>query len=92
VRVEAEKHHWRYEVVGGREEGMLLYLRRSHFMKPVDAQRVWQAGQLDALVVRNQPLRDWRALLPGAQLLLISEKSADLPQYSLFARSGESVR
>ncbi len=26
------------------------------------------AGQLDALVVRNQPLRDWRALLPGAQL------------------------
>ena len=26
------KHHWRYEVVGGREEGMLLYLRRPHFL------------------------------------------------------------
>jgi 4-amino-4-deoxy-L-arabinose transferase-like glycosyltransferase len=92
VRAEAEKHHWRYEVVGGREEGMLLYLRRPHFVKPEDAQQAWQAGQLDALVIRNQPLRDWRSLLPGAQLLFISEKSADLPQYSLFARSGKPVR
>ena len=92
VRAEAEKYHWRYEVVGGREEGMLLYLRRPRFVKPDDAQRAWQANQLDALVVRNQPLRDWRSLLPGAQLLFISEKSADLPQYSLFARGGDPVR
>jgi len=92
VRAEAEKYHWRYEVVGGREEGMLLYLRRPHFVKPEDALRAWQAGQLDALVVRNQPFRDWRGLLPDAQLLFISEKSDELGQYSLFARSGTQVR
>jgi hypothetical protein len=71
---------------------MLLYLRRPHFVKPEDALRAWQAGQLDALVVRNQPFRDWRGLLPDAQLLFISEKSDEIGQYSLFARSGTQVR
>ena len=75
-----------YAVVGGREEGMLLYLRRDHFLTPDDAVQQWRTGQLDALVVRDQPTRDWLALLPGARLLLVSRKSADLAQYSLFGR------
>jgi 4-amino-4-deoxy-L-arabinose transferase-like glycosyltransferase len=86
VRGKAEQHHWRYAVVGGREEGMLLYLRCDHFLAPDDAVRQWNAGRLDALVVRDQPARPWLTLLSGAQLQFVSEKSADVPQYSLFVR------
>ena len=87
VRQEAEAHGWRYEVVGGREEGMLLYLRRAHFLSADDALRQWNAGQIDALVVRNQAVRDWPTVLTGAQLPLTSEKAQGLPQYSLFVRA-----
>ena len=86
VRKEAAARQWRYEVVGGREEGMLLYLRRDHFLSPNDAMAEWKAGRLDALVVRNQPARAWLELLPGAQLHLVSEKGAGLPPYSFFVR------
>jgi 4-amino-4-deoxy-L-arabinose transferase-like glycosyltransferase len=87
VRQEAGQHGWRYAVVGGREEGMLLYLRRDHFLAPNDAVREWNSGQLDALIVRNQPARPWLDLLPGAQLQFVSEKSEAAPQYSLFVRA-----
>ncbi len=87
VRAEAAAQKWRYAVVGGREEGMLLYLRRDHFLSPNDAVAQWKAGQLDALVVRNHPARAWLDLLPGAKLHLVSEKAQDLPRYSLFVRA-----
>ncbi len=87
VRQEAAENKWRYAVVGGREEGMLLYLRRAHFLPAEDAVRQWEAGQLDALVVRNQPARPWLERLPGAQLRLVSEKSGAVPRYSLFVRA-----
>ncbi|MEO8044677.1 MAG: hypothetical protein ABI674_07200 [Spartobacteria bacterium] len=87
VRAEATSQHWRYAVVGGREEGMLLYLRRDHFLPPNDAVTQWKAGQLDALVVRNQPVRPWLDLLPGAKLHLVSGKAQGLPHYSLFVRA-----
>lgn len=86
VRREAGRDGWRYEVVGGREEGMLLYLRRDHFLPPDQATAEWAAGDLDALVVRSDPTRDWLSLLPGAKLQLVSEKAKELPQYSLFVR------
>jgi 4-amino-4-deoxy-L-arabinose transferase-like glycosyltransferase len=86
VRAQAEKQQWDYEVVGGREEGMLLYLRRDHFFPPEDAVERWKSGSLDALVVRNEPAQPWLSLLPDAQLQLTSEKSAVVPQYSLFVR------
>ena len=88
VRQEAEEHRWRYEVVGGREEGMLLYLRRPHFLSADEAVRQWNAGQLDALVTRNQPVRDWPTLLAGARLQFVSEKATDVAQYSFFVRAG----
>ncbi len=87
VRAEATERNWRFAVVGGREEGMLLYLRRDHFLPPNDAVAQWKAGQLDALVVRNQPARAWLDLLPGAKLQLVSEKAQNLPRYSLFVRT-----
>ncbi len=86
VRQQAEPHQWRYAIVGGREEGILLYLERDHFLTPDEALAKWQAGQLDALVVRNQPPRNWLDLLPGAQLRLVSEKAADVAQYSFYVR------
>jgi 4-amino-4-deoxy-L-arabinose transferase-like glycosyltransferase len=87
VRQEAAAHKWRYEVIGGREEGMLLYLRRDHFLPPNDALGRWNAGTIDALVVRDDPARNWPALLPGAELRLKSEKTKHLPQYSLLVRA-----
>jgi 4-amino-4-deoxy-L-arabinose transferase-like glycosyltransferase len=50
VRREAEAHHWRYEVVSAKDEGLLLYLRRTHFIEPDRAIAEWNRGNLDALV------------------------------------------
>jgi hypothetical protein len=50
VRDEAEAHHWRYEVVSAKDEGLLLYLRRTHFIGPDRAIAEWNNGNLDALV------------------------------------------
>jgi 4-amino-4-deoxy-L-arabinose transferase-like glycosyltransferase len=50
VRVETEAHHWRYEVVSAKDEGLLLYLRRTHFIGPDRAIAEWNNGNLDALV------------------------------------------
>src|SRR4029453_15802822 len=50
VRHEAEAHRLRYEVVSAKDEGLLLYLRRTHFIEPDRAIAEWNAGNLDALV------------------------------------------
>jgi 4-amino-4-deoxy-L-arabinose transferase-like glycosyltransferase len=52
---------WRYGVVGGEEEGMLLYVRRTEFLEPWQAAADWNAGKLDALVVPDDEIE---ALLP----------------------------
>ena len=70
---------------------MLLYLRRDHFLAPNDAIAQWNASRLDALVVRNETVRPWLELLPGAQLQLVSEKSAAVPRYSLLARAATTA-
>ena len=51
VRREAAAHHWRLEAVRGYDEGMLLYLERTHFITSEQAVTKWNAAQLDALVV-----------------------------------------
>jgi len=50
VRHEAEAHHWRYEVVSAKDEGLLLYLRKTHFIEPDRAVIEWNRGNLDVLV------------------------------------------
>ena len=50
VRHEAEAHHWRYEVVSAKDEGLLLYLRKTHFIDRDRAVAEWNRGNLDALV------------------------------------------
>jgi hypothetical protein len=54
IRHEAEAHHWRYEVVSAKDEGLLLYLRKTHFVKPADAITEWNTGNLDALVASKE--------------------------------------
>ena len=54
VRHEAEAHHWRYELVSARDEGLLLYLRKTHFIEPDQAIAEWNRGNLDALVASRE--------------------------------------
>jgi hypothetical protein len=54
VRHEAEAHRWRYEVVSAKDEGLLLYLRKTHFIEPDHAVVEWNGGNLDALVVSTE--------------------------------------
>ena len=87
VRRDAVQNSWRYGVVGGREEGMLLYLRSAHFLSPDEAVEAWKRRQIDALVVRNEPSRPWLEMLPDGKLRHVSAKAKNLPQYSLFVRA-----
>jgi hypothetical protein len=54
ARHETEAHHWRYEVVSAKDEGLLLYLRKTHFIDSADAVTEWNAGNLDALVASRE--------------------------------------
>jgi len=54
VHREAEARHWRYEVVSAKDEGVLLYLQKTHYIQPDDAVAEWNAGNLDALVVSTE--------------------------------------
>ncbi len=66
VRKKAQENGWRYGVIGRNEEGLLLYLRREHFLEVDDAIRRWQAGELDALVIPAAKLPALREALPDA--------------------------
>ena len=54
IRHEAEAHHWRYEVLSAKDEGLLLYLRKTHFVEPADAITEWNNGNLDALIASKE--------------------------------------
>ena len=68
VRREAEAHHWRYEVVSAKDEGPLLYLRKTHFVEPADAITLWNAANLDALVASEEKAAALMRELQGAVL------------------------
>jgi 4-amino-4-deoxy-L-arabinose transferase-like glycosyltransferase len=54
VRQEAEAHQWRYEVVSAKDEGLLLYLRKTHYIEPDRAIAEWNGGNLNALVASTE--------------------------------------
>ena len=54
TRREAEMRRWRYEVVSTKDEGILLYCRKTRYILPAQAVAEWNAGNLDALVVSNE--------------------------------------
>jgi len=91
VRHEAETHHWRYEVIGGKDKGVLLYLRRLYFVEPEDAIAKWKTGVLDAVVApdEEQPrlLRDLEGSVPS-RIRSWNEGDDRIPRYILLTRSG----
>jgi len=68
VRREAAAHRWRYEVVSARDEGLLLYLQRTHFIEPDRAVAKWNGGKLDALIASREKASGLMPQLAGAAL------------------------
>jgi 4-amino-4-deoxy-L-arabinose transferase-like glycosyltransferase len=66
VRREAETRHWRYEVVSAKDEGLLLYLQKAHYIDPDRAVAEWNAGNLDVLVASTEKARVLMPQLRGA--------------------------
>jgi 4-amino-4-deoxy-L-arabinose transferase-like glycosyltransferase len=86
---EAATHGWRYGVVGGEDEGMLLYVRRTEFLEPEQAAADWSARKLDALVVPDDEIQDLVAQLHGGEpkKLLTSEPAGSYgKRYFLLVR------
>src|SRR5437764_3922557 len=90
VRHEVEAHGWRYEVIGGKDEGILLYLDRLRFVEPEDAIAKWKAGIIDAVVApdEEQPrlLRDLEGSVPS-RIRSWTENDERTPRYILLTRS-----
>ncbi len=90
ARVEAEKRSWRYEVIGGRDEGMLLYFERLHFAEPDEVIAEWKTGEINAVIApdkeRPRLLRDLEGSVPSR---LRSWKSDNdrVPHYIFLTRS-----
>jgi 4-amino-4-deoxy-L-arabinose transferase-like glycosyltransferase len=70
VRREAEARHWRYEVVSAKDEGLLLYLQKTHYIEPDRAVAEWNAGNLDALVASIEKAR---SLMPQLREATVSQ-------------------
>jgi hypothetical protein len=68
VRCETAAHHWRYEVVSAKDEGLLLYLQKTHFIEPDRAITEWNSGNLDALVATTAKAPALMRGLQGAAL------------------------
>jgi 4-amino-4-deoxy-L-arabinose transferase-like glycosyltransferase len=64
---EARAHAWRYGVVGGEDEGMLLYLRKTEFLEPYRAAVEWNARNVDALVVADDEMEGLVPQLDGGE-------------------------
>ncbi len=79
VRREAASHHWRYEVVSAKDEGLLLYLQKTHFIEPQDAVTEWNSGNVDELVASTRKA-------PG---LMRELRDAALSQLKSSERQGE---
>ena len=78
---ETGEHHWRYGVVGGEEEGMLLYVRRTQFLEATEAAANWNAGKLDALVVPDDEIEG-----------LIPQLQGDPKKWLTSGRAGRSAK
>jgi 4-amino-4-deoxy-L-arabinose transferase-like glycosyltransferase len=80
---------WRYSVVGGDDEGMALYVRRTEFAWPDEAAADWNAGKLDALVVADDEVDGLLGRLegPSPQRVLTSQRGGKYKKrYLLLAR------
>jgi 4-amino-4-deoxy-L-arabinose transferase-like glycosyltransferase len=72
VNKQAIRHNWHFEVISGRGggyEGMLLYLQKSHFIKPDEAVQEWNGGALDALIVPKDEISELIRELQSAAIV-----------------------
>jgi 4-amino-4-deoxy-L-arabinose transferase-like glycosyltransferase len=88
VREEANVRHWRYETVPGKDEGMLLYLDKTHFIAPEHAVLEWKAGNIHALVVPAEEGENYRRELETAAIssLQSGERKDERGNYVLLVR------
>jgi len=77
IRHEAEARHWRYEAVSAKDEGLLLYLRKTNFIEPADAITQWNAGNLDAVVASKENAAVLMSDLKGAALSQLQSNEPD---------------
>ncbi len=80
VRHEAETHRWHYEVVSARDEGLLLYLQRTHFIEPDHAVAEWNGGKLDALIASTEKASGLMPQLTGAALSQLKSNEREKEQ------------
>jgi len=85
---ETAVHGWRYGVIGGEEEGMLLYVRRTEFLEPEGAAADWNAGRIDALVVPEDEIEGLLPQLHGEpkKLLMSGRAGRSAKRYFLVGR------
>jgi 4-amino-4-deoxy-L-arabinose transferase-like glycosyltransferase len=95
VRNAAAQHRWRYEVTPANDEGMLLYLQKTHFTRPERAIADWNQGNLDGLVVPVEQAVSYLGALRHATLspLQSTEKKDERGKgYLLLTRDTPSTR
>jgi hypothetical protein len=92
VLKEVIQHHWRYGVIGGEDEGMLLYVRKTEFLDPDQAIVLWNGGKLDALVVPDDELDELLPRLRGDPKTVVTSNPAGRyrKRYFLLVRSPSS--
>jgi 4-amino-4-deoxy-L-arabinose transferase-like glycosyltransferase len=73
---QAEARRWRYEVVSARDEGLLLYLQKSHYTETDRAAAEWNAGNLDALVASTEKAP---GLMPRLREATVSQLKSSEP-------------
>jgi 4-amino-4-deoxy-L-arabinose transferase-like glycosyltransferase len=90
VRQEAEIHRWRYEVVSAKDEGLLLYLRKTHFTEPTAAVTDWNAGRVDAIIASKEKatvlMRDLKGAVPFRPQSTEREQETEGSGYVLIVR------
>jgi 4-amino-4-deoxy-L-arabinose transferase-like glycosyltransferase len=77
---DATTHRWRYEAVSAKDEGLLLYLRKTHFIESPRAVAQWNSGDIDALVVSAAKAAGLLGQLRNAVLSDLRSNSGDRKQ------------
>ncbi|MEP7077827.1 MAG: glycosyltransferase family 39 protein [Chthoniobacterales bacterium] len=94
VRKEAALRRWQYEVMRGRDERLLVYLRRSRYIGPETAADNWLAGKLDAIVVPNDQVPRMLHDLPGsvpARIDFTAMRQSPVVKYIVLKKSAPAL-
>jgi 4-amino-4-deoxy-L-arabinose transferase-like glycosyltransferase len=84
VRHEADTHHWRYDVVSAKDEGLLLYFQKMHFIEAQRAISEWNNGNVDALVASKEKAT---MMMPKLRSAVVADaEKAQTKRYVLITR------